>query len=132
MNHNFALAHLSLTKKLEKIQTSEKSTIKYEKLLRKTDNWCDQVLSHVSLNGLCVILFSGETKQKSVAEQKYQPNDKDNDDSSTSNDSSSLPKTTLEESSTSPQPEVKIKVDTNPRQNGVCFVRINSARNKIA
>ncbi|CAG7786538.1 unnamed protein product [Allacma fusca] len=57
VTHNFSIAHVDISTKLSKCESEEKR----EKILKKLDDWCARVISHVSLNGMGVIVFGGPT-----------------------------------------------------------------------
>lgn len=124
VSHQLTIAHVDLSEKLQEADRAEK-----ERLFKKVDKWCDKVYQHVSINGMCVIVFAGpKSVPKSPPDNAVTISDSS---SSTMNSSESDPSSSS--SSVLPvlpnpnQPPKKPKKQ-RPRENGVCFVRINTLK----
>jgi hypothetical protein len=140
MDNNMVIAHLDLAQKLESSSASTDPN-SVEKLMHKVDKWCEKVYSNVSINGMCVVLFAGrKSNLKSKLENKdsdsdkippsdnspYNKSDKDMDADSTSTSQDENQNTNSSSSNSNPIPQNTSQLRS--RRNGVCFIRINTAK----
>lgn len=135
VTYDFTIGHLDVSHYVNK----ETCKIEDEDKIAKIDKWCDRVFNHVSVNGLCVVVFTGpKTLPKDVSVNNNLGELNSSKIMNSSESSENSPKKENGSSSiesgkngSSESSESKTLQHNQARRNGVCFVRINSLQNKV-
>lgn len=150
MSHQLTVSHLDVSDTLEKYENNHK---KREKVYKRVDDWCNEVFNHVSMNGMCVVIFAGpknipleevsEEKSCDSSSSSLNNNNNNSNNNSLEEEAPNSPPTNTSKSSKSSklilssspsseadqiQPEEERKTKKKPRRNGVCFIRINAKK----